>query len=384
MPDAATARILVVDDEEPQLTALCTTLRDCAFDIVGVGTGDGALVALREAKFDLVLIDLEMPGMDGISLFRNALALDGDLAGIIMTGHGSIGTAVEALKTGALDYILKPFKLSALLPVMSRALTIRQLRIENTELTRQLRRRTEELIVANDGLERANRLKSEFLAFMTHELRTPLHSVMGFAELLSERADRFDADEVRYLNHIWRGCHYMTTLIGEVLDFSQMEAGRLELHPESFSLNDALAEVLDTTEPLATEKKIRLENRVRENAQLFGDPMRFKQILYNLTGNAIKFTPEGGRIWVESEAQGDSVSVAIADSGIGISPAECNSVFESFYQVRATGAARSKGTGLGLAITRRLVELHGGRIQLESELGKGSRFSFTFPLDRQS
>jgi len=145
MPDAPSARILIVDDEAAQMKALCETLRDHDYETVGFTSGKDALAALREAKFDLFLTDLMMPEMDGVTLLRAALESDSNLIGILMTGHGTIDTAVEAMKAGALDYILKPFKLSVILPVLSRALAVRELRKEKAELEERVRERTAEL-----------------------------------------------------------------------------------------------------------------------------------------------------------------------------------------------------------------------------------------------
>jgi two-component system sensor histidine kinase/response regulator len=173
MPKSQLPRILIVDDEAEQMRALCNTLPDHGYETAGFTDGETALENLRNVKCDLLLADLMMPGMDGIALLQAAQKLDPDLVGVIMTGEGTIVTAVEAMKTGALDYILKPFKLSVILPVLSRALTVRRLRIENKELEQSVRERTSQLEVANRELEAANKELEAFSSSVSHDLRDP-------------------------------------------------------------------------------------------------------------------------------------------------------------------------------------------------------------------
>jgi PAS domain S-box-containing protein len=255
-------------------------------------------------------------------------------------------------------------------------------------LNQNLERRGEELAAANQQLElrnreveRANRLKSEFLASMSHELRTPLNAIIGFSELLNEQTQKIFSDkQKRFLGHIQHGAKHLLDLINDVLDLSKIEAGRLELRHENFTMAVAVAEVLSSVRPMATAKKIEVESDVPIDLFLNADRVRFKEILYNLFSNAMKFTSEGGRVWIESTVQDGYVSTVVGDTGIGIPPEEHASIFESFHQVGATTKGVREGTGLGLAITRRLVEQHGGKIWLESEPGQGSRFHFTLPL----
>ncbi|HTB20267.1 MAG TPA: response regulator [Bryobacteraceae bacterium] len=258
-------------------------------------------------------------------------------------------------------------------------------------LNHNLERRSSELAAANQELsernqevERANRLKSEFLASMSHELRTPLNTILGFSELLSEEtAGALNAKQKRFLTHIQRDAGHLLELINEVLDLSKIEAGRLELHLEKFPLALAVAEVLTSIRPLASTKGIHLDSNLDSQLALEADRLRFKEILYNLLSNAIKFTPSGGRVWIESSVAAGAVCFLVGDTGIGIAPDDQEPIFESFHQASATTKGVREGTGLGLAITKRLVEHHGGKIWVESEAGKGSRFFFTLPLSEQ-
>ena len=230
-------------------------------------------------------------------------------------------------------------------------------------------------------MERANRLKSEFLASMSHELRTPLHTIIGFSELLGEQLEGpLNDKQKRFVEHIHRDSLHLLELINDILDLSKIEAGRLELRPETFEIGMAIEEVLQSIRRLAEVKGLALDTSIAVDTALYADRVRFKQILLNLLSNAVKFTPEGGRVRVDASIRDGSFEISVTDTGIGIPAVEHQTVFDKFYQVGNTTKGVREGTGLGLAITRHLVEEHGGRIWVESEVGKGSRFTFTVPI----
>jgi PAS domain S-box-containing protein len=242
-------------------------------------------------------------------------------------------------------------------------------------------KRTQELLMqAKEEAERTSKFKDQFLSTMSHELRTPLNAVLGFSDLLSdERYGSLNDRQQRYVNHIHTGGKHLLRLISDILDLSKIEAGRMELCREDVTVASAFAEVISALYPLAEKKSQALLQQVDANLHVRADAMRFKQMLMNLAGNAIKFTPEGGRIELAAHQVDGQVRVEVRDNGPGIPPEQQQRIFEAFFRLTQTGSA-TEGTGLGLAITARLVELHGGKLGIESKPGEGACFYFSLPL----
>jgi PAS domain S-box-containing protein len=249
---------------------------------------------------------------------------------------------------------------------------------DGIELDITERRRAEEsLRESNREVERVNRMKTDFLSRMSHELRTPLNAIVGYSDLLSEQsAGPLPPPYPRFVANIQEGARHLLAMVNDLLDISRIEAGRIDLNREAFSPAGALEEVLSVIAPLARIKDVSIENLIPGNMWIRADRIRFKQVLYNLLSNAVKFTPENGRVWIADASREDAAGFCVGDTGIGIPESELELVFDEFHQVGTAGAAK-EGSGLGLSITRRLVELHGGTIGVESTLGQGSRFTFS-------
>jgi signal transduction histidine kinase/CheY-like chemotaxis protein len=235
------------------------------------------------------------------------------------------------------------------------------------------------ILQAKEELERASKFKDQFLSTMSHELRTPLNAVLGFSDLLADqRYGPLNDRQQRYVSHIHTGGQHLLKLISDILDLSKIEAGRMELTREDVRVESAYGEVLSALQPLAGKKSQTLVQQVEPNLHIHADTTRFKQILMNLIGNAIKFTPEGGRIELAARPMGEQVRVEVRDDGPGIAAEEQQRIFEAFYRLAQTGKA-AEGTGLGLAITARLVELHGSKLEIASKIGEGTCFYFSLP-----
>jgi signal transduction histidine kinase/putative methionine-R-sulfoxide reductase with GAF domain len=248
------------------------------------------------------------------------------------------------------------------------------LAIQNARLFREIEDKSRQI-------EAANRHKSEFLANMSHELRTPLNAIIGFSEVLQERLfGELNEKQAEYTSDILTSGQHLLSLINEILDLSKVEAGRMELELSSFDLPLAIDNARTFVRERAVKHGINLDVNVDERLEEYvGDERKIKQILLNLLSNAVKFTPEGGRITITANKTDNGAEISVTDTGIGIPPAEQPTIFEEFRQVGGEYAHKKEGTGLGLTLAKKFVELHGGKIWVESEVGKGSTFTFTLP-----
>ena len=363
------ARLLIVDDEELLLKALCDTLRDQGYETTGFASGRAALTALQSAKFDLLLADLMMPEMDGIALLQAALETDPELVGIIMTGEGTIATAVDAMKTGALDYILKPFKLSVIVPVLSRGLAMRGLRLENAELGQRLREHAAELEAANRDLE-------AFSFSVSHDLRAPLRAMDGFCGIIEEELGEKLGESGRRMFKVVRdSTHRMGRLIDDLLAFARL--GRQPLSKQPVSISTLVREVVNDLRKEQIQRRI--EVRVEDLPQCLGDPALLKQVFINLLSNAFKFTrnKEEAVVEVGCDQIGGEKTYFIRDNGVGFDMRRAEKLFEAFHRLH--GGREFEGTGVGLSIVHRVIRRHGGRIWAEAEVDRGATFYFTLP-----
>ncbi|MBI3456912.1 MAG: GAF domain-containing protein [Candidatus Rokubacteria bacterium] len=251
------------------------------------------------------------------------------------------------------------------------------LAIQNARLFREIEAKSRQL-------EAASRHKSEFLANMSHELRTPLNAIIGFSEVLLERMfGELKEKQAEYLQDILGSGQHLLSLINDILDLSKVEAGRMELEVTPFNLPAALENALTLVRERAQRHGLRVHLRVDDRlGEIAGDERKVKQILLNLLSNAVKFTPDGGQISVTADLTDGAVEISVSDTGIGIAPGDQAAIFEEFRQVGGPPGRRPEGTGLGLTLAKKFVELHGGRIRVTSEAGKGSTFTFTLPLGR--
>src|ERR1041384_874278 len=253
------------------------------------------------------------------------------------------------------------------------------LAIDNARLFREIEDKSRQI-------EAANRHKSEFLANMSHELRTPLNAIIGFSEVLQEKLfGELNEKQAEYTSDILTSGQHLLSLINEILDLSKVEAGRMELELAPFDLPLAIENARTFVRERAVKHGITLDLDVDDRlGEYVGDERKIKQILLNLLSNAVKFTPEGGRISITANKTDNGAEVSVSDTGIGIPPAEQPTIFEEFRQVGGDYAYKKEGTGLGLTLAKKFVELHGEKISVESEVGKGSTFSFTLPQKSMS
>jgi signal transduction histidine kinase len=362
-------RLLIVDDESAQMRALCDTLELEGYATRGFDSPRRALAELRSGEVDLLLTDLMMPDMDGIDLIAEVGRIDPQIGAVVMTGHGTIDTAVQAMQGGALDYILKPFRVHTVLPVISRALNLLRLRREYAALQALERRHTEELAVAYRDLE-------SFSYSVSHDLRAPLLFVKDFAQRLQEDyAERLGEDGGHLVQVILDGSRSMDEMIVGLLSFSRSTRQPLEMGTLDMAaiVRGAVAEAraLDPGAAAAIE--------VAPLPPAMGDSTVIRHVWSNLIGNALKFSARHPTplVRITGRVEGGEVVYQVEDNGVGFDMQYADKLFGVFKRLHR--AEDFAGTGVGLAIVHRIVTRHGGRIWAEATPDAGARFQFTLP-----
>lgn len=367
---SAIARLLIVDDEKAQMRALCDTLSLEGYATTGFHSAREALSALEKGAYDLLLTDLMMPEMDGISLIGTAREIDTALGAIVMTGHGTIDTAVQAMQGGALDYILKPFKLNAILPVLSRALDVQRLRRENAELQERERLRSQELAAAYRDLE-------AFSYSISHDLRAPLRTIASFAQILEEEfSGSLDAEACRVIGVIRRGAGTMEQLIVGLLEFSRAGTNPLDRDQIDMTvLADAAA--AEATSSFTGPKPL---IEIGKLPSVPGDATVLRQVWSNLIGNALKYSAKRTepQVSISGRTEEREAIFKVQDNGAGFDMRYADKLFGVFQRLHST--EEFAGTGVGLAIVARIVARHGGRIWASGVPDAGACFEFALPL----
>jgi two-component system, sensor histidine kinase and response regulator len=366
------ARLIVVDDEAAHMRALCDTLGFEGYRVSGFQSPREALGAVSAGECDLLLTDLMMPEMDGIELLRAARAVDPDIAGVIMTGHGTVDTAVSALQFGALDYVLKPFRLNVILPVISRALDIRHLRIENASLQKREREQAQELAAAYRDLE-------SFSYSVSHDLRSPLRAIRGMTRIYLEEAGATLTPVGRgRLDHVVRGAERMDQMIEDLLRFCRLS--RTPPNRHRIDLNALARRVVKELQ--AADPQRHVEVRIEALPDCQADPGLIEQVMTNLLSNAFKFTKDRSDACVEigSYREQEEPVYFVRDNGAGFNMQYADKLFGVFQRLHPQD--QFPGTGVGLSIAKRILERHGGRIWANSAPGQGATFLFVVGRER--
>ena len=383
---SSVTNILVTDDNMATLKTLSAGLEDMGYRVTTASSGQEALRLIGKQPFNIVIADIRLPDISGLEILEMAKELNPETAVIMITGHASIETAVNAINEGAYAYILKPVAMNELETIIKNALREQRLLIENRKLVESLQQSNRRLEETNRALEQVSQAKSDFMAKMSHELRTPLNSIIGFSEVLLGKMSPVDqATRDEFLNYIHVSAEHLLHLINSILDLSKIESGKMSLELSEFDLAMLLEDVKITVLPMLTTKKQTLEIEIGEGiTSIFADEAKMRQIFLNLISNAHKFTPTEGKIKVICRLETSHLlQCSVIDNGIGISLQDQQRIFEEFGQVKTNPNARRQGVGLGLSIAKRLVELHGGKIWVISEVGRGSTFTFSIPIAKK-
>jgi signal transduction histidine kinase len=368
-------RILVVDDDESILAVSTRALSAEGFEVLQARTGEEALQRLEQTDFGAIFTDLTMPGMDGKEVLKYVRQKHSSICVNIVTGAGSIEGAVECMRLGACDYIAKPFDLNELTAMAFRCLGHRAHYREVERLKKD--------ITAYEDLDK---LKSEFVSNVSHELRTPLFSMGGALELLVQSVPELNAGTSKKLCEVMvNNLSRLNSIVANILNFSRIEKGTFLPSFHETDLGALAQKASGDLQPLFAQRGITaapVSSSVK-SALIEADPEQLEQVLINLLGNAIKFTPRGGTIGVTLTESGNGIILCVWDTGCGIAPEYHLKIFDRFYQVDGSITRETGGSGIGLAIVKSIVEMHGGRVWVESSPGKGSRMNVFLPRSRE-
>jgi signal transduction histidine kinase len=381
-----TGLILIVDDTPINLDAISETLSDAGYDVAIATSGERALQIVQRQPPDLILLDIMMPGIDGFATCQllKADPQTCDIPVIFMTAMSDVNNKTKGFDYGAVDYITKPFQEQE---VLSRVKTHLQLRALTQNLAQQVAIKTVELQLATTAAEAANHAKSAFLSAIGHELRTPLNAIFGMTQgLQSGSFGAILAQQQSAIQTIDRSSKHLLELINDLLDLASTEAGKIELNCQPTLVSRLCKSALSEVQSPATKKRIQLELKMSADLpDLIVDERRTRQVLTELLGNAVKFTPVGGRVTLDvSLLSPNSIRMAIIDTGIGIAPANISKLFQNFIQIDDSLNRSYEGMGIGLALVKRIVEYHSGKVGLTSKLGVGSCFTIDLPATATS
>lgn len=360
--DESLGEILIVDDLEANREIMARLLARAGYHTRDADGGESALALLEDYRPDLILLDVSMPRMSGFEVCEQIKASPETehIPVIFVSALSELGNKVRAFEVGAVDYIIKPYKTEEVLARVRSQVTLAHQRKRIMEL---------------------DLLKDQLMRTVSHDLKNPLHIIMGYAAMMMEGSDINTETMMEMAAEVYRSADKMYNLVTNFLDLSQIEDG-LSLHRVPVSIKKMAAQILQSFALPAEQKAITLLLSLPDDdVTVEVDPLRIEQVFNNLVSNAIKYTPDGGKVTISAQRQGSGVTISVSDTGLGIPPDALPHLFDKFFRVQTTQHKEREGTGLGLSIVKAIVEQHGGSIDVTSEAGKGSRFSVYLPSE---
>jgi len=356
------ARILVVDDEEIVLDSCTEILRGAGYQLATASDGTRGLALVKEFRPDVVVVDLKMPGLSGFDVLARLRESDPTVVAVVITGYATVSSAVEAMKSGAYDFLPKPFTPEEFRLIIRRAVEKRSLTFETMALRRE-----------------RDLLREHFAAIVSHELKAPLAAIQqNIFVLESQLAATATPDQRERLGRVKARMADLIQMVDTWRRGVSIDIDAIKSRQVPVSVRVPIDKAVESAMVYATRKALTIEVTVPEPApRVLGDQGTLTEALVNILGNAVKFSREGGRIEVTADVKDDDVRIAVADHGVGIAPDDLPHVFEAFYT--QPGVAGESGSGLGLAVSRRIAEAHGGAITVQSTPGQGSTFVITLP-----
>lgn len=364
MPNLKKPLILIVDDTPKNIQVLGKTLHDIGYNVSIATSGSQALDSVKKEKPDLILLDIQMPEMDGFEVCK-ILKRNSDTKGIpiiFLTAVTDSDKIVEGFELGAVDYITKPFNSAELSVRVATHIEIKQSR---------------------EKLKDLNATKDKFFSIIAHDLKNPFSTLLGFSKLLFENAPNYTTNQIQEYAQIMNNTAKQSyTLLENLMHWAKTQTGNITVIPESSSMDNLLSITIPLVSGSALKKNITIESNVDKDNLVYIDNSLTTTILRNLLTNAIKFTHTNGKIIVSTKKKNEFLEVSITDTGVGIDPKNIEKLFRIDSKVSSPGTESEEGTGLGLILCKEFVEKQGGTIWVTSELGKGSKFTFTLPLVR--
>ncbi len=365
--------ILVIDDEKDVAEAVAEFLGTRGFEVEVALNSRQALGLIHDSNFSVVISDLRLPDLSGVELLDHVLEADPDTVFIMMTGYASVQSAVSALKKGAYDYIVKPFSMFELEKTVRLGLERRKLAKQNVELSHLMRKLIE-----------LDQIKSNIISAVSHEFRTPLTSLKGYLTMFAEHLSKASPSkhpEATWLRAMRENLNRLETLILNLLFMTETNSGGVCLSDEDVELGGLVSEAISRVEPVTRVKNVRIDFKHDKGEHLVGDSEKLLVALVNLLENAVKFNLDDGRVEVSISNEDDhrGVVIEIEDTGIGIPPDKLSSVFDCFMQADMTHTRQFSGAGLGLPVAKAIIEAHGGKIDVSSRPGIGTRFRIWLP-----